>query len=117
MTTRSMSHSKLRKKFSEMDECSYCCKKRYWKKDCPKLVKDKEKQGSTTKYGTHRGEDYDIALVGLLAISHTDEWFWIQIAPTTCLNRKSFFRLEELEGGIIYMVNDIPCKIKEICEV
>ena len=36
--------------------------------------------------------------------------YWIQVVPIMCPIRKWFFEFQELDGGVVYMGNDNPCK-------
>lgn len=76
--------------------------------DCSKLVKGQEKQGSTLNVAYIIDEDSNIALTGSSMTDQKDEW----------INYKKFFSSSsELEGVVVYMRNDAPCKIKGIGEV
>lgn len=66
----------------------------------------------------NRYKNFDIALIGSLATSHTDE----QILNYGCschiyLNRKFFSSLKELEGGFVYIDSGTSYKIKGIDKV
>jgi len=102
---RSKSKSRVAK-----DECAFCKEKGHWKKDCPKLKK-KGKAPQDANVAECTSETSDCSLVVSPTNSHSNEW----ILDSGCTYhmspvRKWFFDYEELNGGVVYMGNDNPCK-------
>ena len=84
-----------------------------------KLFKVKEEREESTRCNVAKCKsdvELDISLVVMLSMSsHLDEW----ILHSSCtynmyLIREWFFELLELDGGVVYMGNDSPCKITGI---
>lgn len=70
------------------DECALCRRKRYWKKNCPKLQKDKVISGACiAKYD----EESNFSLVGITLICHSYKWILdLSYTYLICSNRASF---------------------------
>ena len=97
------------------DECAFCCEKVHWKKNCPKLQK-----GKATSDGcvAEHDEESDFSLVGMALICHSDEWI-LDSGCTyhMCPNKGWFSNFKELDGGVVFMGNDIACKTMGICTI
>ncbi|KAG8502473.1 hypothetical protein CXB51_000399 [Gossypium anomalum] len=114
LTVRGRSHSSKsgRKGKSKgrpaKDECTFCCEKGHWKKNCPKLQKGKAIFNACV---AEYDEESDFSLVGMAMACHTDEWI-LDSGCTyhMCPNKDWFSSLKELEGGVVLMGNDSACK-------
>ncbi|KAG9453307.1 hypothetical protein H6P81_006211 [Aristolochia fimbriata] len=83
----------------------------HWKKDCPKLKKKgvASKNANAAEYISDA--ESDTSLVVSPSTSHQDKW----ILDSGCTYHMSpirewFFEFQELDGGVVYMGNDNPCK-------
>ena len=124
---RGKSRSKSRSKFPAKDECAFCRLKGHWKKDCPKL-KNRDKKGSEVNVAKIEDDDdfdfalsadyfedieIDFALASLLALDYSDRWIMDSgCTHHMCPNREWFSTLRELDGGLVLMGNDSPCRTK-----
>ena len=104
---RGKSHSKTR---LEKDECAFCHEKEYQKKDYPKLKKKKEKAVQDANIAVYASDD-EFSLAVSYSTTYLNEWMLdsgctYHMSP----NREWFFDLKELDGGVVYMGNDDPCK-------
>ena len=52
------------------DECVFCCEKRYWKKNCPKLQKGKDTSDACV---AEYDKKLNFSLVGMTLICSSDE--------------------------------------------
>ena len=92
------------------DECAFCREKGHWKKNCPKLQK-REKAVSDACVAEGADDD-DLALVGSCSTLHSDEWLMDSGCTFhMCPIKEWFVKLEELDGGVVYMGDDSSCKI------
>jgi len=94
------------------DECAFCHEKGHWKKYCPKLKKKGKALQDANVVECKSDVELDISLiVSLSASSYLDEWILDSgCAYHMCPIRKWFFEFQELNGGVVYMGNDNPCK-------
>ena len=97
------------------DECAFYHAKGHWKKDCPKL-KRKGKRPQDTNVADSSDVESNISLVVMPSVlTHRDEW----ILDSGCTYHMSpfqewFFEFQEVNGEVVYMGNDHPCKIAGI---
>lgn len=103
---RSKSKSRVAK-----DECAFCHEKGHWKKDCPKLKKKGITPQDANVAECKSDAESDISLVISPSTSNPDEWI-LDSGCTyhMCPIREWFFEFQELDGGVVYMGNDNPCK-------
>ena len=103
---RSKSKSRVAK-----DECAFCREKGHWKKDCPKLKKKGKAPQDVNVAECKSDAESDFSLAVSPLTSHPDEWI-LDSACTYHMSpmREWFFEFEELDGGVVYMGNDNPCK-------
>ena len=105
---RSQSKGKLAK-----DECAFCHEKGHWKKDCPKLHKKKGNGASEACVAEDDKSDFSLACVS--SVTSTDEWLCDSACSFhMCLRKEWFFNFTELDGGVIHLVDNQPCKIAGI---
>ncbi|KAG2664936.1 hypothetical protein I3760_16G105800 [Carya illinoinensis] len=71
--TRATSCGSLVRRKLARDECSLCCNKGHWKKDCPKLKGQQQNQPTTVNV-VDIDEDSDFTLTSSSSICHSDEW-------------------------------------------
>ena len=108
---RSKSKGKLAK-----DECPFCHEKGHWKKDCPKLQKKKGKCVSEACVAEDDKSDFSLACVS--SVTSTDEWFCDSACSFhMCFRKEWFFNFTELDGGVVYLVDNQPCKIAGISSI
>ena len=105
---RSQSKGKLAK-----DECAFCHEKKHWKKDCPKLH---NKKGNGVFEGCVAEDDKsDFSLACVSSVTSIDEWLCDSACLFhMCFKKEWFFNLTELDGGVVYLSDNQPCKIAEI---
>ena len=102
------------KKIPAKDECAFCRQKGHWKKDCPKL-KNRDKKDSDANVVHAGDDDSDFSLAVATSGSYSDEWLLDSACSYhMCPNREWFLSLTKLDGGIVLMGNDNPCKIEGI---
>lgn len=103
---RSKSKSRVAK-----DECAFCREKGHWKKDCPKLKKKGKAPQDVNIAECKSDAESDFSLAVSPLTSHPNEWI-LDSACTYHMTpmREWFFEFEELDGGVVYMGNDNPCK-------
>ena len=105
---RSQSNCKLSK-----DECVFCHKKGHWKKDCPKLHKKKGKGVSEACVVEDDKLDFSLACVS--SVTSTGEWLCDSACSFhTCFRKEWFFNFRELDGGVVHLANNQPCKVAGI---
>ena len=105
---RSQSKGKLAK-----DECAFCHEKGHWKKECLKLHKKKGNGVSEACVTEDDKSDFSLACVS--SVTSTDEWLCDSACSFhMCFRKEWFFNFTELNGGVVYLANNQPCKIAEI---
>ena len=105
---RSQSKGKLAK-----DEYAFCHEKGHWKKDCPKLQKKKGKGVSEACVAEDDKSDFSLACVS--SVTSTDEWLCDSACSFhMCFRKECFFNFIELDGGVVYLADNKPCKIAGI---
>ena len=105
---RSQSKGKLAKA-----ECAFCHEKGHWKKDCPKLLKRKGKGVSEACVAEDDKSNFSLACVS--SVTSTDEWLCDSACSFhMCLRKEWFFNFTELDGGVVYLADNQPCKIAGI---
>ena len=99
---RSQSKGKLAK-----DECAFCHKKGHWKKDCPKLLQRKGKGVSEACVAENDKSDFSLACVSsVTSTSLCDSACSFHM----CFKKEWFFNFTELDGGVVYLADNQPCK-------
>ena len=82
--------------------------KGHWKKDCPKLIKKKGK-------GVSEDDKSGFSLACVSSVTSTDEWLCDSACSFhRCFRKEWFFNFTELDGGVVYLANNQPCKIAGI---
>ena len=108
---RSQSKGKLAK-----DECAFCHENGNWKKDCPKLQKKKGKSVSEACVAEDDKSDFSLACVS--SMTSTDEWLCDSACSFhMCFRKEWFFNFTELDGGVVYLADNQPCKIAGISSI
>ncbi|KAM5552956.1 hypothetical protein ABKV19_025277 [Rosa sericea] len=130
---RGNSRSKSRGKFPAKDECAFCRQKGHWKKDCPKL-KTRDKKGSEVNVAKSEDDDdfgfalscsstfddvkedeIDFALASSSALDYSEKWILDSgCTHHMCPNKEWFSTLRELNGGVVLMGDDSPCRTRGI---
>ena len=85
----------------------FVMRRRYWKKDYPKLKKKDKGKSMFDACVIKRGGDYsdfEFYLVGHQTIAGFDEWI-LDSGCTyhMCPHKEWFFNFEEVDGGVFYM--------------
>jgi hypothetical protein len=104
------------RKIPANDECAFFCQKGHWKKDCPKLqTKGYEHKANVVSMKTE-DLDSDVALAGTSFNSKG----WIMDSACTfhiCPNKEWFSSLDLIDGGVVFMGNDVAYKTKGIGKI
>ena len=83
------------------------------KKDCPKLIKKKGKGVSKACVAEDDKSDFSLACVS--SMTSTDEWLCDSACSFhMCFRKEWFFNFTELDGGVVYLADNQPCKIAVI---
>ena len=105
---RSQSKGKLAK-----DECAFCHEKGHWKKYCLKLHKKKGNGVSEACVAEDDKSDFSLACVS--SVTSTDEWlFDSAYSFHMCFIKEWFFNFTELDGGVVHLADNQPCKVARI---
>lgn len=114
--TRGASTSSNRRNLAK-DECAFCRKKGHWKKDCP-ILKKNDNKNPTANVVHVIDDDTELAMIGSSLPHHSEEWI-LDSGCTyhMCPNRDWFSSFEELDGGSVFMGNDNTCKTKGIGKI
>nr|TKS11520.1 hypothetical protein D5086_0000072530 [Populus alba] len=115
---RGRSRSKSRgessnRRYLAKDESAFCHKKGHWKKDCP-IKGNKEKDEPAVNVAREEDER-DFAFMVSSPEKHCGEW----ILDSACSyhmspNKHLFSRLEEFDGGVVFMGNNNVSEVKGI---
>ena len=109
---RERGRSQSKGKFAK-GECAFCHKKGHWKKDCPKLQKKKGKGVSEAYVAEDDKSEFSLACVS--SVTSTDEWLCDSACSFhMCFRKEWFFNLTKLDGGVVYLADNQPCKIARI---
>jgi hypothetical protein len=104
------------RKIPANDECAFFCQKGHWKKDCPKLqTKGYEHKANVVSMKTE-DLDSEVALAGTSFNSKG----WIMDSACTfhiCPNKEWFSSLDLIDGGVVFMGNDVAYKTKGIGKI
>ena len=123
---RGKSRSKSRGKFPAKDECAFCRQKGHWKKDCPKLkTRDKGPEVNVARDDDDFGfalscssafEDFDeeeieFALASSSETGCSEKWIMDSgCSYHMCPNREWFSTFKTLNGGVVLMGDNSPCR-------
>ena len=108
---RSQSKRKLIK-----DECAFCHKKGHWKKECLKLHKRKGK--GVSEAGVAEDDKSDFSLACVSSVTSTDEWLCDSACSFhMCFRKEWFFNFTELDGGVVHLADNQPCKVVGISSI
>ena len=88
-------------------------RKRALEEDCPKLLKRKGKGVSEACVVEDDKSDFSLACVP--SVTSTDEWLCDSACSFhMCFRKEWFFNFTELDGDVVYLADNQPCKIAEI---
>ena len=102
---RSQSKGKLAK-----DECAFCHEKGHWKKTVRSCIKRKEKVYLKHVWLLNDKSDFSLACVS--SVTSTDEWLCdLACSFHMCFRNEWFFNFTKLDGGVVHLVDNQPCKV------
>ena len=91
----------------------FVTKKGHWKKDCQKLYKKKGKGAFEVCVAEDDKSDFSLAYVS--SVTSTDEWLCDSASSFhMCFRKERFFNFTELDGGIVHLADNQPCKVAGI---